>query len=44
MTMHIKCATCNDTGYVCDVCRHADGDCTCEDGPELVPCDECTED
>lgn len=35
------CATCNDTGQVCDLCRHADGDCICEDGPELVGCDQC---
>lgn len=35
------CQTCAGTGYVCDVCRNADGDCTCEEGPELVRCDDC---
>lgn len=35
------CSTCKDTGYVCAECHHADGECTCEDGPELVSCEEC---
>lgn len=39
-----ECSNCNDTGYICDGCSHADGDCICEDGPELVPCAECSED
>lgn len=37
----MKCATCDGTGYVCDVCREADGECTCEDGPEVIKCDSC---
>lgn len=39
----VGCSTCAYTGYVCDVCREADGNCTCEDGPELVECDDCQE-
>ena len=37
----VDCATCSDTGYVCDHCGNADGECTCEDGPELVDCPDC---
>jgi hypothetical protein len=35
------CDKCDDTGYYCENCLHADGDCICEDGPDLVLCDEC---
>lgn len=41
MGKEFDCQTCKDTGYVCDVCREADGDCTCDDGPDLVACDLC---
>lgn len=36
----MNCTTCNDTGYVCDVCREPEDDCVCDD-PELVVCDCC---
>lgn len=36
-----ECEVCQGAGYICEVCNHADGDCTCEDGPELVPCADC---
>jgi hypothetical protein len=35
------CSTCGDTGYICEVCEEADGECTCVDGPTLVPCPDC---
>lgn len=35
------CATCDDTGYTCDVCLAPDGQCECTEGPELVPCTDC---
>ena len=35
------CDVCNDMGYICEVCDRPDGECTCEDGPTLVPCPEC---
>lgn len=41
--MAFNCRTCEDTGYVCDECREAAGNCTCEDGPQLVVCDDCPE-
>lgn len=28
-------------GQVCINCRGADGDCRCEDGPDLTPCEAC---
>jgi hypothetical protein len=39
----MTCETCNDTGYVCEICDEADGNCTCPDGPSLVRCDDCPE-
>lgn len=38
----VDCMTCLDTGYVCQVCEAADDECMCEDGPELVPCSDCS--
>lgn len=38
----IECDTCLDTGSVCENCDHADGDCICEDGPELTGCPDCS--
>lgn len=35
------CGTCDDNGYVCSVCGHADGDCVCVDGPALERCPDC---
>lgn len=35
------CLKCDGTGYVCANCDEADGQCTCDDGPEEVRCDEC---
>lgn len=35
------CPDCNGTGQVCELCGNADGDCLCEDGPELRDCDAC---
>jgi len=37
-----ECSTCHSTGYVCAQCNEADGDCTCSDGPDLVPCPDCS--
>lgn len=35
------CETCGSTGYICQNCKQADGECTCTaDGPDLVPCPE----
>lgn len=34
------CDVCGGTGYICENCNAIDGECTCEDGPELVPCPE----
>lgn len=36
------CDVCNDTGYICETCGHPDGECTCEDGPLLTSCPECS--
>lgn len=36
-----SCSDCNDTGYVCAECLEADGDCKCEEGPDLIPCENC---
>lgn len=38
-----ECATCGSTGYICEKCHHADGDCICtdDDRPEIVPCPDC---
>lgn len=38
----MNCNSCDDTGYVCEECEHADGDCICDDGPYLVLCPECS--
>lgn len=35
-----ECVTCDGTGYICKVCEFADGNCVCENGPDLVPCPE----
>lgn len=35
------CDVCHGTGYICDECRAADGQCECSEGPTLVPCPEC---
>jgi hypothetical protein len=37
------CPNCADTGYFCAVCLNADGNCICEEGPELMPCEDCPE-
>lgn len=39
--MTTDCETCDGTGYTCTECANADGNCTCEDGPELTSCDDC---
>lgn len=36
-----QCSVCEGTLYICDYCRLPDGQCTCEDGPLVVPCDVC---
>jgi hypothetical protein len=35
------CPTCLDTGYVCLECGEADGECTCDEGPDLTRCEDC---
>ena len=37
------CKTCCETGYICEDCRQPDGACECVDGPELVPCPDCSD-
>ncbi len=39
--MDDNCPNCNGTGYFCEECLNADGECECIDGPELAPCEEC---
>lgn len=44
MSEDYDCDTCHDTGYICEQCREADGECTCDDaddGPELIACPDC---
>lgn len=40
MADEFDCDVCNDTGYVCEECGNADGECACDDGPDLVRCPE----
>lgn len=36
-----ECTTCKGMGYICEKCREAAGECTCEDDIEEVPCPDC---
>lgn len=38
------CENCDNTGSICEVCKEADGECTCVDGPELINCPDCEDD
>lgn len=40
---NFDCPTCHDTGYICADCDEADGECECDDGPELIDCPTCNE-
>lgn len=33
-----ECPICLGMGYICKNCRNPDGECTCEDGPDLIQC------
>lgn len=37
----MDCEMCADTGYTCAECGEADGECLCDDGPDLVRCTDC---
>lgn len=37
----VDCSVCKGAGYVCEECGEPVGECTCDGGPNEVPCDMC---